>query len=59
MSQELDANLTMDDLALRAGQLLVQIWMQGKKIAVLEARVDELDPPESRIPEPTMPANGG
>lgn len=44
MSKELDINLTMDDLALAFGRMMVQGLMDQKKIRVLEARVDELDP---------------
>ena len=57
MAKELDANITMDELALRMGRLLLQLWMHEKKIAVLEQRVDELDPPEPEIKQAATPAN--
>lgn len=46
MSKPLDVSLTMDEMALTLGKLVLQTLMDGKKIKVLEARVDELDPPE-------------
>lgn len=46
MSKELDAGLSFDDVALRVGHLVLTNWGLGKKVEVLETRVDELDPPE-------------
>lgn len=47
MSKVLNIAVTPDDLALRVGRMMLQLWQYEKQIRVLEARVDELDPPEA------------
>lgn len=51
MSKELDVSVTSDDLALAFGRMMVQSLVDQKKIRVLEARVDELDPPTQEAPD--------
>lgn len=45
MSKVLDVSVPPTELALKVGLLLLNIWQLERKVAVLEARVDELDPP--------------
>ena len=47
MSKELDIRLRPEDTALRIGSLVLRIWQLERQVAVLESRVDELDPPET------------
>lgn len=49
MSKPLDVSLRLDDLVRYAGELTVAGWIERRKREVLEARVDELDPPEPDI----------
>lgn len=55
MSKPLDISLTMDDLALHVGRVTLELLAKQKQIAVLEARVDELDPPAQEEADAEIP----
>ena len=51
MSEPLDVTIREADLVRYAGELVVQLWKLRRQIEVLEARVDQLDPPAPETPD--------
>ena len=47
MSKSIDVKFGQPQVAVKVGQLVLQLWAAEAQIRALEARVDELDPPET------------
>lgn len=51
MSKKLDNRYTQAHLEADVGRMTIEMWQKQNLIRVLEARVDELDPPDAPEPE--------
>ena len=49
MSKPVQVKFGPDEIAVKVGQLVLQVWAAEAKIRALEVRVDELDPPEEKL----------